>query len=408
MKKTLFLSLITVLISGTLSAQSLSKESVSHWSLSVKTGLDYYRVGVETPLSAYPDSRLKPYIVNAGWILPQVSLEYTLNPYFGLGLDGGYFTYNRLGLEGNTIDVTLFASVNVANLLLPERTGFWGKVNIYTTFGGGVGFYNYDVSNPAMDGSGKSPVFVGTLNAEYNFGTSWALVGEAGYRSYVRENLGGVSTMGTDNDAATATIGLRYKFKAKSKTHIKNISVNDYYPGGGVSSNELDQAVQKILANQAKNDAVNQKTQERLKALEDSDIAIKEKLQQLEDELKKLGEKESGCVKTSFENITFEFASSKLTKGSNKVLDDIAAILAATPSWTKITIAGHTDNVGTDDFNKTLSVERATAVKNYLASKGIDGSKITVIGYGKDKPVASNATKEGRSANRRVEFEISK
>jgi len=72
----------------------------------------------------------------------------------------------------------------------------------------------------------------------------------------------------------------------------------------------------------------------------------------------------------------------------------------------KVEIGGHTDNFGTEDYNLNLSQRRANAVRNYLIKSGADASRITAIGYGTSKPVASNQTKEGRRKNRRTEFKI--
>ncbi len=70
---------------------------------------------------------------------------------------------------------------------------------------------------------------------------------------------------------------------------------------------------------------------------------------------------------------------------------------------TNATIEGHTDNVGKTAYNQKLSEERANNVRQYLIDKfGIDGSRLTAVGYGMTKPIASNDTKEGRQKNRRV------
>jgi OmpA-OmpF porin, OOP family len=70
---------------------------------------------------------------------------------------------------------------------------------------------------------------------------------------------------------------------------------------------------------------------------------------------------------------------------------------------TNATIEGHTDNVGKEAYNQKLSDDRANSVRQYLIDKfGIDGSRITAVGYGFSKPIASNDTKEGRQKNRRV------
>ena len=72
----------------------------------------------------------------------------------------------------------------------------------------------------------------------------------------------------------------------------------------------------------------------------------------------------------------------------------------------KIEIGGHTDSKGSAEYNKKLSNDRAQSVVNYLIENGISASRLTYIGYGKDQPVATNETEEGRQENRRVEFKV--
>ena len=68
-----------------------------------------------------------------------------------------------------------------------------------------------------------------------------------------------------------------------------------------------------------------------------------------------------------------------------------------------VEISGHTDNVGNAKTNKTLSLKRAQACRDYLTSKGIEGSRITAVGHGDERPVAPNDSDEGRQKNRRIE-----
>lgn len=100
-----------------------------------------------------------------------------------------------------------------------------------------------------------------------------------------------------------------------------------------------------------------------------------------------------------------EFNSGKATikRSSNTILNDIAKIMTENPAYL-LSINGHTDNTGDAAKNQTLSEERANAVKAYLESKGIAGSRMTAQGFGQDQPVASNNTASGRAKNRRVEF----
>jgi outer membrane protein OmpA-like peptidoglycan-associated protein len=95
-----------------------------------------------------------------------------------------------------------------------------------------------------------------------------------------------------------------------------------------------------------------------------------------------------------------------LSTKSNKSLDQIASMLTADPNL-KVTIAAHTDNVGSDADNKTLSQSRADAVKAYLVSKGVNESQITATGYGEEQPVADNNTSTGRAKNNRIEIKLS-
>lgn len=101
--------------------------------------------------------------------------------------------------------------------------------------------------------------------------------------------------------------------------------------------------------------------------------------------------------------INFESGKSAIKSESNSIIDELYKMLSSNPNL-KIIIEGHTDNVGNSASNKTLSEQRATSVKNSLASKGISVDRIKTIGYGQDKPIADNSTEEGKAKNRRVEI----
>ena len=104
--------------------------------------------------------------------------------------------------------------------------------------------------------------------------------------------------------------------------------------------------------------------------------------------------------------IEFRIASAEIGAQSYGVLDEIAAI-AKNCAGTNIEIAGHTDSTGSEETNTLLSGLRAKAVADYLIAKDVPATRLTAQGYGPAQPIASNATREGRAQNRRIEFSVS-
>jgi OOP family OmpA-OmpF porin len=108
-----------------------------------------------------------------------------------------------------------------------------------------------------------------------------------------------------------------------------------------------------------------------------------------------------GCW--TLENVLFDFDKSVIKAEAYPLLDDVVTVLNQNPSM-KVELQGHTDNIGSKDYNMGLSKRRANAVKAYLAKKGIANSRMTTKGFGFSKPVALNGTDFGRALNRRVEI----
>ncbi|MCH2197924.1 MAG: OmpA family protein [Flavobacteriales bacterium] len=104
-------------------------------------------------------------------------------------------------------------------------------------------------------------------------------------------------------------------------------------------------------------------------------------------------------------NVFFDTNSDVLKETSKAELNKLATMMEQTPSL-KIEIGGHTDNVGSDEDNQSLSERRAASVVSYLISKGIAQDRLTSAGYGETQPVASNETDAGRAQNRRTEMKI--
>ena len=111
-------------------------------------------------------------------------------------------------------------------------------------------------------------------------------------------------------------------------------------------------------------------------------------------------------IDVAAKNILFVTGSYKLQASSFKGLNDVVKIMNEFPG-ASLAIDGHTDWVGTDAYNQTLSDNRAGAVKAYLVSKGVDASRITATGHGETMPIAPNTTAAGRQQNRRSEMTLS-
>jgi outer membrane protein OmpA-like peptidoglycan-associated protein len=119
-------------------------------------------------------------------------------------------------------------------------------------------------------------------------------------------------------------------------------------------------------------------------------------------EMRKLAERVTGILR----NIYFDFDKASFKTESYAELNLLENMLRSN-SAISVEIAGHTDAIGTRDYNIYLSRKRAEAVKDYLTKKGIDARRIKAVGYGKSKPLASNDDEnEGRELNRRVEFRV--
>lgn len=110
-------------------------------------------------------------------------------------------------------------------------------------------------------------------------------------------------------------------------------------------------------------------------------------------------------IKIAAQNIFFETAKSNLLARSFPKLNDVVSILKDNASF-KLQIDGHTDFVGKDEYNQTLSEQRAASVRAYLISQGIAESRISSAGYGESRPVADNNTTAGKALNRRVEMTL--
>ncbi|HEX5637428.1 MAG TPA: OmpA family protein, partial [Gammaproteobacteria bacterium] len=104
-------------------------------------------------------------------------------------------------------------------------------------------------------------------------------------------------------------------------------------------------------------------------------------------------------------NITFNTGNASINSNFYEVLNSVALVLKEYDK-TIVAVAGHTDNVGTDSSNQSLSQQRAQSVASYLKTRGVVDARIDVIGMGESQPIADNNTAAGREQNRRVELTL--
>jgi len=107
-------------------------------------------------------------------------------------------------------------------------------------------------------------------------------------------------------------------------------------------------------------------------------------------------------------NLVFETGSAALTSdpGNAEVLEQFRIYLEENPRVTQVRIEGHTDNQGTAESNLELGGNRALTIKNWLVGKGVAAERLLAVGFGDTKPIADNASEEGRAQNRRTEFRL--
>ena len=132
---------------------------------------------------------------------------------------------------------------------------------------------------------------------------------------------------------------------------------------------------------------------------------LRERLRQQLNLILETRESQRGLI-VNISDVLFDFNKYTLKPGAREKLAKVAGILLAYPGL-KIQLEGHTDSIGTDEYNAKLSEQRAGSVREYLTAQGVPADTMTAVGLGKADPVASNANDAGRQRNRRVEMVVS-
>lgn len=198
-----------------------------------------------------------------------------------------------------------------------------------------------------------------------------------------------------DQDANYLQLGLLYRFgrrpeNVRDETVVHKPNIPSPKPTGGAQTTEPDTLVI-------------------VDAVDNDGDGIEDSVDQCPATAAGLAVEESGCAIFNgvIEGLTFKSASAELTPESRDILDDIADTLKRLSEMT-FELTAHTDNVGDADMNMALSIQRARSVAAYLVQTGIPVSRFTARAFGELRPIATNATAEGRRTNRRVELVVTR
>lgn len=277
-----------------------------------------------------------------------------------MAVEAGYFNLGKFGFDAITTDGTLsgnagFRGFNVdlvGQLPLSERLSVIGRVGAaYTTAKTSFSGNRLNAVTAPNVSERKVGPKVG-LGLEYKFTEALALRGE--YERY-RVN----DAVGNRGEIDMATVGLVYKFgrpAAQAPVYVE--------PAAPVAAPVVAEAPPPAPA------------------------------------------PEPTSEKVSFAaEALFDFDKAIVKPAGKAALDDLLMKLQGMDTEVMVTV-GHTDSIGSDEYNQKLSQRRAEAVKAYIVSKGVDQSRIYTEGKGESQPVADNATAEGRAKNRRVTVEV--
>jgi outer membrane protein OmpA-like peptidoglycan-associated protein len=200
--------------------------------------------------------------------------------------------------------------------------------------------------------------------------------------------------------------------KAKAEAMAASAQAQADKAAADAARQEADAARQAALAEQAKAQAealaARNAASQANSALQQSEAEKQRMRQQLLAQLNAILQTRDtarGLI-VNMSDVLFDFAKATLRPEAREKLAKLSGIVLAYPGL-KLALEGHTDSIGSDEFNQTLSEKRAMNVRDYLVAQGLNMNSLSAIGLGKSDPIASNDTNDGRQQNRRVEMIVS-
>lgn len=335
-----------------------------------------------------------------------LGVEYALLPSWTIGLDYGNTTVEGVD-ESFTTDVNSFGIKNWFNLnRLYRRHSLSEVLNPFLTFGFGYDNYKYESSATELDDT-ESYLSFG-LGLGVNLTETFELFGQMDYHlgadkfdNREQEYYRSLLTM--------ASVGIRLHLGSPDNRRLNMAPARTYLSDERYSElvalqDEYAQAQQRVAEQedelaQLRNEVTSLSEEARSGALCCEELAM------LRDSLAAAtAENEMRAAFIgALRGVNFEFDSSELLPASINILDEAVSLLEEYPD-VDVIIEGHTDSIGSNEYNEALSLRRAESVRTYLTSNGISNARLEVEGVGEEDPIASNETDAGRAMNRRVIF----
>jgi len=367
----------------------------------------------------------------------KLHLAYELNQKWGIYFNTGYFLsatikkdyhtdaiITRQGFYPGTNCLVFDVDVDGSHLFYPTNKPVQTDGQLQLSNRSGVEF-NGGLSYKINE---RISLF-GGIKAMYNFGSVSNFPSDAVY-TYSNDWHSINSLMGRGDQITQRAIGLEFGLavhlgKCRPNTAIVSdvlkldsikTTDKDSLPNALVVSQQKDSLNSKInpidhrtaeIIEKAKADSIQLAVLQQEKKSKQDSLVFDENKFYTVDELTHLLSQKTPPNKTFKirQHIEFEYNTSNITDASEKTLDALAVFIQGLGKC-HVNILGYTDNKGTVQYNKALSMRRAQAALDYLANKGMDRSMFTAIGKGMDDPIDTNNTPEGRRNNRRVDFEI--
>ncbi|MCE1189904.1 MAG: OmpA family protein [Ignavibacteria bacterium] len=290
----------------------------------------------------------------------------SINPYIGLGLSGLYFT-----LKGANSDIQNKSYLDYqANFLFGVQWGILDDI-IGKDFKVKTELAMHTVVDDIFDGV-KGPVgglFGPQYDNYFTFDFGLLYYFNQGHRSKYCDLYDGILSIRLSEDGKNAIVDYN-KIEDLIKKYAPQATEVDY--------NKIEEIIKRNSANQAYVQAPGKTAS---------------------------GDTYAGKGNWVLLGINFDAGKSTFRPESFPILINAAQVLLINTDL-KIEIQGHTDNVGSIEANKKLSVDRAEAVKRFLVAKGVDASRLSTVGFGATRPIADNKTQEGKAFNRRIEFKV--